>query len=175
MSELREIIREVIAQSDDLSVESLTIETLSRITDAERARLFAESVPAVVASELHNTRFACRQARPAEPVQTIRSAKVAAIRDDWRRKLDAVYATPTGNKRLGDFSSDDLRALADTCSRMAEMNHTAITHPEWTPGHSLNDGMRIASKRLLRDLWREARRIHAEELAAATSAAAPRA
>ena len=53
--------------------------------------------------------------------------------------------------------------------------HTAITHPEWTPGHSLNDGMRIASKRLLRDLWREARRIHAEELAAATSAAAPRA
>lgn len=54
MSELREIIREVIAQSDDLSVESLTIETLSRITAAERARLFAESVPAVVASELHN-------------------------------------------------------------------------------------------------------------------------
>ena len=53
--------------------------------------------------------------------------------------------------------------------------HTAVTHPEWTPGHSLNDGMRIASKRLLRDLWREARRIHAEELAAARSAAAPRA
>ena len=128
MSELRGIIREVIAQSDDLSVESLTIETLSRITDAERARLFAESVPAVVASELHNTRFACRQARPAGPVQTIRSAKVAAIRDDWRRKLDAVYATPSGNKRLGDFSSDDLRALADTCARMAEMNRVKAAH-----------------------------------------------
>ena len=128
MSELREIIREVIAKSDDLSVESLTTETLSRISDSERARLFAESVPAVVASELHNTRFACRQARPAEPVQPIRSAKVAAIRDDWRRKLDAVYATPTGNKRLGDFSSDDLRALADTCSRMAEMNRVKSAH-----------------------------------------------
>ena len=128
MSELREIIREVIAQSDDLSVESLTIETLSRITAAERARLFAESVPAVVASELHNTRFACRQARPVKSVQTVRSAKVAAIRDDWRRKLDAVYATPTGNKRLGDFSSDDLRALADTCSRMAEMNRAKAAH-----------------------------------------------
>ena len=127
MSELREIIREVIAQSDDLSVESLTIETLSRITAAERARLFAESVPAVVASELHNTRFACRLPRPVEPVQTIRSAKVAAIRD-WRRKLDAVYATPTGNKRLGDFSSDDLRALADTCARMAEMNRVKSAH-----------------------------------------------
>ena len=128
MSELRAIIREVIAKSDDLSVESLTIETLSRITDAERARLFAESVPAVVASELHNTRFACRPARPGKSVQTIRSAKVAAIRDDWRRKLDAVYATPTGNKRLGDFSSDDLRALADTCARMAEMNRVKSAH-----------------------------------------------
>ena len=128
MSELREIIREVIAQSDDLSVESLTIETLSRITDAERARLFAESVPAVVASELHNTRFACRPARPGKSVQTTRSAKVAAIRDDWRRKLDAIYATPTGNKRLGDFSSDDLRALADTCARMAEMNRVKAAH-----------------------------------------------
>ena len=26
--------------------------------------------------------------------------------------------------------------------------------------HSLNDAMRVASKRLLRDLWREARRCH---------------
>ena len=31
---------------------------------------------------------------------------------------------------------------------------------EWTPGHSLNDAMRVASKRLLCDLWREARRCH---------------
>jgi hypothetical protein len=38
--------------------------------------------------------------------------------------------------------------------------HTAVTHPDWKPGHSLNDAMRIASKELLKDLWREARRIH---------------
>ncbi len=38
--------------------------------------------------------------------------------------------------------------------------HTAVTHPDWTPGHSLNDAMRIASKALLRDLWRTARDIH---------------
>jgi hypothetical protein len=41
--------------------------------------------------------------------------------------------------------------------------HTAETHPEWTPGHSLSDAMRIASKALLRDLWREAKRIHEEQ------------
>lgn len=38
--------------------------------------------------------------------------------------------------------------------------HTAITHPEWTAGHSHNDGLRITAKRILRDLWREARRLH---------------
>jgi len=38
--------------------------------------------------------------------------------------------------------------------------HTATTHPDWKPGHSLNDAMRIASKELLKDLWREARHIH---------------
>ena len=40
--------------------------------------------------------------------------------------------------------------------------HTAVTHPDWTPGHSLQDGMRIASKELLKDLWIEARRLHNE-------------
>lgn len=32
-----------------------------------------------------------------------------------------------------------------------------------TAAHSLNDGMRVASKALLRDLWREAREIHASQ------------
>lgn len=39
-------------------------------------------------------------------------------------------------------------------------NHTATTHPDWTPGHSHNDALRITSKAILRDLWREARRLH---------------
>lgn len=41
--------------------------------------------------------------------------------------------------------------------------HTAITHPEWTPGHSQNDAMRILMKRLLRNMWRAARDIHERE------------
>lgn len=43
---------------------------------------------------------------------------------------------------------------------LARREHTAITHPEWTPGHSHNDALRIASKAILRDLWREARGLH---------------
>lgn len=39
---------------------------------------------------------------------------------------------------------------------------TATSHPEWTLGHSHNDALRITSKAILRDLWREARRLHRE-------------
>lgn len=38
--------------------------------------------------------------------------------------------------------------------------HTAVTHPEWTDGHSHNDGLRVASKEILKDLWRAARDWH---------------
>jgi hypothetical protein len=38
--------------------------------------------------------------------------------------------------------------------------HTAVTHPDWTDGHSHTDGLRIAAKEILKDLWREAKRLH---------------
>lgn len=38
--------------------------------------------------------------------------------------------------------------------------HTALSHPDWSPGHSHNDALRIVSKRVLRDLWRAARAYH---------------
>lgn len=41
--------------------------------------------------------------------------------------------------------------------------HTAITRSEWTLGHSHNDALRVASKELLKDLWREARAIHGDD------------
>lgn len=51
--------------------------------------------------------------------------------------------------------SSPYRAVYD-----ARREHTALTHPEWTAGHSHNDALRIVSKRILRDLWRAARDIH---------------
>ena len=38
--------------------------------------------------------------------------------------------------------------------------HTAVTHPEWNPGHGLNDALRIMGKELLKQLWQAAREIH---------------
>jgi len=42
----------------------------------------------------------------------------------------------------------------------ARRDHTALTNPEWTKGHSHNDALRIVAKEILADLWREAKRIH---------------
>jgi hypothetical protein len=33
--------------------------------------------------------------------------------------------------------------------------HTAVTHPDWTKGHSDMDGRRIMVKKFLSDLWSE--------------------
>lgn len=44
--------------------------------------------------------------------------------------------------------------------------HTAITHPDWAPGHSHNDALRILSKTILRDLWRAGRDYHEGQVTA---------
>lgn len=43
---------------------------------------------------------------------------------------------------------------------LARRAHTAITHPEWTLGHSHNDGLRVVGQHILLSLWTEARRLH---------------
>jgi hypothetical protein len=43
----------------------------------------------------------------------------------------------------------EYRAIYD-----ARREHTAITHPDWTKGHSNNDAKRVMTKRLLKNLWR---------------------
>jgi hypothetical protein len=38
--------------------------------------------------------------------------------------------------------------------------HTEQTHPDWVPAHAHNDALRIVAKEVLRDLWREAKRLY---------------
>ena len=72
------------------------------------------------------------------------------------KQLDASCKTGTGiAEHVEGCGCSPYRVVIDQ-----RRQRTATTHPEWTPGHSLNDAMRVASKRLLRDLWREARRCH---------------
>ena len=72
------------------------------------------------------------------------------------KQLDASCKTDTGiAEHVEGCGCSPYRVVIDQ-----RRQRTATTHPEWTPGHSLNDAMRVASKRLLRDLWRESRRCH---------------
>lgn len=43
---------------------------------------------------------------------------------------------------------------------VARRTHTSSTHPDWTPGHSHNDALRVTSKAVLKALWRAARDLH---------------
>lgn len=52
------------------------------------------------------------------------------------------------------------RLHSDPCPRCGPKGKPAAAGSPWSPAHSLADGVRIACKTLLRDLWLEARRIH---------------
>lgn len=78
-----------------------------------------------------------------------------------RRRGEVANWTTTGKTRAYLIATScikqdgEYRAVYD-----ARRAHTATTHPDWTPGHSHNDAIRIVSKRILRDLWRAARDYH---------------
>jgi hypothetical protein len=63
----------------------------------------------------------------------------------------------TGDAHVEDCQCSPYRVVYDQ-RRM----HTARTHPDWPDGHSHNDALRVAAKAFLRDLWREALRLHEE-------------
>lgn len=58
---------------------------------------------------------------------------------------------------------DDTKRVATSAYAKVYLDRrarTAQTHPEWTPGHSHNDAMRIVSKELLKDMWIASKNIH---------------
>lgn len=42
----------------------------------------------------------------------------------------------------------------------ARRARTAESHPDWTPGHSHNDALRIVSKAILKDMWVASKALH---------------
>lgn len=106
------------------------------------------------------------------------SAGGAQTSDPGHRRCDApgwlagVAARRTKGQKANWSTDAKTRAylIAASCIKQARSPyrvtydarraHTATTHPEWTAGHSHNDALRITSKAILRDLWREAKRLH---------------
>lgn len=68
-----------------------------------------------------------------------------------------------GGQVVGDTHND--AAAPCTCSPFrvkydARRARTQVTRPEWTDGHRHNDALRVASKEILKQLWRAAKSWH---------------
>lgn len=102
-------------------------------------------------AELHATPIPS----PPLPGTTVAAKRRKGVKANWSTdaKTRAYLIATSCIKQKGEY-----REVYE-----ARRAHTAETHPDWTPGHSHNDGLRIVSKRILRDLWRAARDYHLEE------------
>lgn len=105
-----------------------------------------------------------------EPVRRTRG-----VRSNWNQdaKTRAWLIVDSCFKQLSPAcratSETSIKSHTESCAcspyrviidnRRAE---TALSHPEWSPGHALADAKRIAMRELLKDLWRFSRDIHVE-------------
>lgn len=74
-----------------------------------------------------------------------------------RESEDQAEAASAAVRHLDDCACSPYRVVYDR-----RRGHTASTRPDWTDGHSHNDALRVAAKEFLKDLWREARRLHGD-------------
>lgn len=119
MFDLRAASRQAIANADQLDWSVIAADVISQIQDDTEAREALEQALPVYLRQLSSV------GRTPEPVPTAaRSWKVAAIRTEWKRRLETIYAVEGGaRKRLGDFTADDAlfqAALNEANARKAQ-------------------------------------------------------
>jgi hypothetical protein len=100
------------------------------------------------------------------------SSDPSQVMCDTRTQPAGVAARRRKGQKANWNSTAKMRAylVAESCMKqpgsryrdiyLQRRAHTAITHPDWTDGHSHTDGLRILAKQLLKDLWIEGRRLH---------------
>lgn len=100
------------------------------------------------------------------PGSNIAAKRMKGVKANWSTIAKTrAYLIAEACVKAGVRKDADGNRYAKNGSEYAQLyidrrNHTAVTHPEWTPLHSQNDALRIVSKRILRNLWRAARDIH---------------
>jgi hypothetical protein len=124
---LRHLINEVSATADDLDYDALSASVLAAISADDRVDALRQALPTFVRKTLNSNRThgPVTPPRVEEPLpvenpvrlesvsprswkhQAVRQAPTE-FRDGWQRRLGEIYSTANGNKRLGDFTYDDL-------------------------------------------------------------------
>jgi len=113
------------------------------------------------------------------PGSHVAARRRKGVRANWssNAKMRAFLIAESCTKQIGKEckeiridNEEDARAHVEDCNcspyRVAydkRREHTAKTNPDWPKGHSHNDGLRIAAKVILKELWRAARAWHLEQ------------
>lgn len=101
---------------------------------------------------------------PNKDGEIIAAKRMKGVQANWNTEAKTrLFLLPQGLLRQGIRKDKDGNQFAVTEYGQLYLDrraHTAVTHPEWNPGHGLNDALRIMGKELLKQLWRAAREIH---------------
>lgn len=148
---LRQVVQDVTRSAESLEYTDLADAVLARLDSAEYADALRQVLPSYCRDVVSAMR-APGPVRPPAPHPTLdarapHSWKVTAIREGWQRRLSEVYATSDGNKRLGDFTYDDLAFQAEVNQRQAKQKLAKAKG--W---RSLADTLRDAGVDRVRDL-----------------------
>ena len=101
---------------------------------------------------------------PNKDGEIIAAKRMKGVQANWNTEAKTrLFLLSQGLLRQGIRKDKDGNQFAVTEYGQLYLDrraHTAVTHPEWNPGHGLNDALRIMGKELLKQLWRAAREIH---------------
>lgn len=96
--------------------------------------------------------------------EIIAAKRMKGVQANWNTEAKTrLFLLSQGLLRQGIRKDKDGNQFAVTPYGQLYLDrraHTTVTHPEWNPGHGLNDALRIMGKELLKQLWRAAREIH---------------
>lgn len=101
---------------------------------------------------------------PNKDGEIVAAKRMKGVQANWNTEAKTrLFLLSQGLLRQGIRKDADGNQFAVTPYGQLYLDrraHTAVTHPEWNPGHGLNDALRIMGKELLKQLWRAAREIH---------------
>lgn len=122
---IRKYIKEELDRGPSLDCDAVSRIIIDRLDDTQKIDALEVAMPHLVRSVVVSTRQTAQPSHEnvVKPTQkAAKSWKRQAIRENWRRELDAIYSTSAGNKRLGDFNAEELDALAAQCRDLAKSN-----------------------------------------------------
>lgn len=127
---LRQLVRDILAETDAADPGEIAGQVMARIPPRMIRVALSQALRLYVRQVISETRTAHP---PVAPTAINRSAKVAAIRDGWQKRLrDRVHVGGSEWKFLADCTYEDLIAAASERRQMADRNNAwARTYDAW--------------------------------------------